>query len=185
MPDASLHIASPVTKLATSGIALTVAVGVSALLLFGLEPEGWKLAARWTAWAACAFFLLLFLVPLTRGLPSSLPMRGLLFAFVAAHVVHLAFLAVNVKQSKLELDVASWVVGGLAYALVIASPLIDADRRPRVWTIGLWYVWLVFTLTFAQRLSMPGREVAGAVGTTVMLAAAATWLLLFIRRRHG
>lgn len=170
---------SVLLRMATVGAVATALAGALALLLAGTQGIGWQLAARWTAWASCGFFLLVFLEPWVRRATGAPPLRALGLAFVAAHVVHFFTLAIYVQLSRQVPALSAMVIGAVAYVLIVIAPFLQLQAWPRLFTAGLWYVWLVFALTFAERLTMPGRETTGLVGVAVLLLAA------LLRLAHG
>jgi methionine sulfoxide reductase heme-binding subunit len=157
----------------TLGTLACVAAGAAALAATG---GSWQIAARWTAWASCTLFVGFFLYPAVEAIAPSAARRfgraASLHAFVAAHVVHLFTLLTYVALSGHQHPPSAWIMGGLAYACVLAAVLVDERQWPRAYSAGLWFVWLIFLLTFAERLGMAGREATGTIGVAVMLTAA-------------
>jgi len=157
------------------GLACAVAsVAAAAAVAGGLAAgddaaEGWQLAARYTARLAFPIFLAAFVAGpwhrLRPGAASRWLLRhrraaGLAFATVfAAHLVSLV--TFNVLERTLP-DPPTLVVGGgaLVVAALMAATSNDAavrrlgaTRWRRLHTVGMWWLWLVFTITYGGRLA--------------------------------
>ena len=86
---------------------------------------------------------------------------------------------------------ASLIPGGLAYLFIFAMALTSNDAAMRAlgknWkrlhTVGIHYIWLIFTLAYAGRIFEPGTRVEGLIA--VPLALAALGLRIASRRRKA
>jgi hypothetical protein len=78
--------------------------------------------------------------------------------FAMVHAIHWCLLAVAVQKSGFELDPVRVAGGILAYALVVGMPLLvhfnvlHTNILVRVQAFYLFWVWLVFFLTYVTRL---------------------------------
>ena len=176
--------------LALAAIAVGFAVGSNPI-------EQWQLAARWTARVGFPVFLITYsasslakLWPsgLTRGLWQNRRWWGL--GFAASHTIHLYALVTYLRMSAETRTLASLIPGGLAYGFIFAMALTSNDAAMRAlgknWkrlhTVGIHYIWLIFTLAYAGRLLKPETRAEALVA--VPLALAALGLRIAARRRH-
>ena len=151
-----------------------------------LPVDGWELAARWTARVGFPLFLLVYLASsLTRLWPGGwrrTMLRDRRFwglGFAACHTVHLFALAVFLKLGDETRPLAAIIPGALAYALLyaMAATSTDAAMRKlgrnwkRLHSVGIHYLWLIFTLTYAVRTLDPETQIEGVVGTALALGA--------------
>lgn len=167
------------------GALLAVAAG----LVSGADAaERAALAARWTARAALPLFLIAFLAStlmrrwpaaITRALRKRRRQWGLGFAL--AHTIHLAALAVNVIVYAPGRTWQSLIGGGLAYVMIFVMAFTSTDgwqrQLGRWWrrlhTVGIYYIWLIFTASYAGRAfgDEPEKRVVGVVFGTILIAA--------------
>jgi DMSO/TMAO reductase YedYZ heme-binding membrane subunit len=162
--------------------------------------EGALLAARWTARAALPLFLVAYLAsslrtlwpgPLTNALVRRRRQWGL--AFALAHFIHFTALALNIWVFGPSRDAETLVGGGLAYGFIGLMALTSNDAAVRamgVWwrrlhRVGIHYVWLIFTISYASRIVNPDASyhLMGWVGTPVMLGALALRVMAWRKRR--
>jgi len=178
-----------------AGLVTGFVVIGTVLAMHGQDREGWLLAARYTARTSALWFLLAFGIgPLARRLrsPPILALlrerRGLGLGFAAAHGVHFMALVMALRAG-VERPAVVLVVGGLAYAFVLAMALTSNDRAvawlgPRRWRVlhgvGIHVIWLVFTLSYLGRVLQP--PVAAVHAVLFGLFVAAMGLRLAARR---
>ena len=151
-----------------------------------LPVDGWELAARWTARVGFPLFLLVYLASsLVRLWPGGwrrTVLRDRRFwglGFAACHTVHLFALAVFLKLGDETRPIAALIPGALAYALLyaMAATSTDAAMRKlgrnwkRLHSLGIHYLWLIFTLAYAVRILDVETRVEGVIGTALALAA--------------
>ena len=164
------------------------------LLEAPLTPDLIHLALRVTARVSLAFFLAaysasslraLFPNPTTRWLVENRRYLGLAFAF--SHTIHLVWIVALVTLTTEEPPLLTWVVGGLGYVFLYAMAATSTDaavawlgpaRWRRLHTIGIHYLWFVFTAT---TLPDAPREPSAAVQAFLLLGALA--LRIASRRR--
>ncbi|MBL8652261.1 MAG: hypothetical protein JNL35_17880 [Sphingopyxis sp.] len=175
-----------------------VAVGAALLAGQGASQQA-LLAARWTARTAAPVFLIAYLAsslwrlrrgPLTTALLKRRRQWGL--GFVLAHSIHLAALLVNIVAFRPR-PVSTLVGGGLAYVLIYLMALTSNDASQRLlgrwwkWLhrIGIHYIWLIFTISYASRAfhADPTYHVEGRLLAPLFLAALAA--RLYARRKPG
>jgi methionine sulfoxide reductase heme-binding subunit len=159
-----------------SGLLLAVgtAVGVSiiagALLAEGSGVEGWHRATQLTARFSAFVFLTAFLArPLSRIIASPATVtllrerRGVGLGFAGAHTVHLAAILIYFAKGGIVPPIFVPILGGIGYALIWAMAATSNDRAVRAlgrnWkrlhTVGIYYVWMIFLLTYLGRLKAP------------------------------
>ena len=121
-----------------------------------------------TARVAAAYFLLAFsasalarLMPRARVLVANRRYLGLAFALV--HGVHGLLVVAWAQTPEAALEPATLIGGGLAYGLaaVMALTSNNASQRllgawwKRLHTVGTYWLWFVFALTFSGRAFEP------------------------------
>ena len=130
---------------------------------YGLGEEGVRVVLRATARTSVALFLAAFLAsslrrlirtPLTAWLLRNRRQLGVSFA--VSHFVH-GWAIVSLLRMGFDADTLTLWVGGLAYVIIAAMTATSFDRTtawigPRAWrrlhTGGIWYLWVVFALTY-------------------------------------
>ncbi|WP_162814924.1 hypothetical protein [Erythrobacter aureus] len=148
--------------------------------------EDWQLAARWTARVGLPIFLLVYSAStLVRLLPSK-STKALLrdrrwwgLGFAASHTIHLYALTMVFVVGPDSRSPVSLIPGGLAYAMIyvmaVTSNAYSMRKLGRSWkrlhTLGMHYIWLVYTASYAGRIFQPEKQVEGLVGTSLLVAA--------------
>jgi methionine sulfoxide reductase heme-binding subunit len=168
------------------------------LLVGDASADQALLAARWTARAALPVFLVAYLASsllrlwpseLTKALVKRRRQWGLGFAL--AHTIHLVALAINVLVFGPSREPETLVGGGLAYMLILLMALTSNNwsvkqlgkNWKRLHVVGIHYIWLIFTISYAARLADPDKFVTGAVFTPLMLGALGLRLYARFRQR--
>jgi len=171
-------------------LLLGILAGLGALWL-GLQTgtdaaDQWGRAARWTARIGLPIFLVAYLASalgrlwpgnLTRTIWQQRRWWGL--AFAACHTIHLYALVRAIDASGEVRTIASLIPGGSAYVIIFLMALTSNDAAVRMlgrnWkrlhTIGIHYIWLIFTLAYAGRLFDPAKLAEGVYGVTLALSA--------------
>lgn len=194
--------ASPASarRLRSLTLPLCAGAGIAAAALVALaltagpdSVEGWRLAARHTARLAFLCFLPVYVAsawqrlapgPASRWLMRN--RRSLGLAFATVHTVHLAALAEFNLLAGRRPDAATLVVGGGAYAALLAMVLTSNDaavrrlgarRWKRLHSVGIHWLWFVFAVSYA------GRVAAGKLGFAPLLGLALAGLGLRIAAR--
>lgn len=184
--------------------ASLLACAAFALLLHGSGIEGLQALARYTGRAGLLWFALVFsispwlrLAPGERARAAMRSRRRLGLAFGVHHFVHLAVLLAYLAASGQELDpgrAAGGMAGYVAIALMMATSTDAAVKRlgaanwRRLHRTGLWYLWIVFLLTYLPRLAgevpAAGGGPAQFVPCVLLLAAiAGLRIAAFVRAR--
>lgn len=178
------------------GIVTGLAAVLAGLWTGADAADQWSRAARWTARVGLPIFLITYLAsslvrlwprPTTRAIAQSRRWWGL--GFAACHTVHLYALIRALEASGEQRTLASLIPGGTAYLVIAAMTLTSNDAAMRAlgrnWkrlhTLGIHYIWLIFTLAYAGRLSDPARLPEAIYGVALCLAALA--IRLMARRR--
>jgi DMSO/TMAO reductase YedYZ heme-binding membrane subunit len=140
------------------------------------EVEGVRMVIRLTARTSLLLFCLAFSAAAlarlwanawTRWLRRNRRYLGLTFA--ASHGLHAiaigAFAAMDPVSYTAATSLASYVFGGIGYAVIVAMAATSFDRTaaaigPRAWRMlhltGSYYLWLQFTASFGMRIpAMP------------------------------
>jgi DMSO/TMAO reductase YedYZ heme-binding membrane subunit len=148
--------------------------------------DAWGRAARWTARVGLPLFLIAYsasslgrLWPnrLTRAVWRDRRWWGL--GFAASHAVHLYALVMALEASGEQRTVASLVPGGIAYLFILLMALTSNDAAMRMlgrnWkrlhSLGIHYIWLVYTLAYAGRLFDAETRPEAIYGVSLSLAA--------------
>jgi len=158
----------PIVGWAAVAIAAMVAV---ILGVAGSGEEGIRVVIRATARTSATFFTAAFVASsLRRAWPGSVSRwlmtnrRHLGVSFAVSHLAHfLAILALaGWSFSKMAVDAGpvAGIFGGVAYLFVVAMAATSFDRTaawvgPERWkrlhTVGAYYIWAIFFLSFAPR----------------------------------
>jgi DMSO/TMAO reductase YedYZ heme-binding membrane subunit len=167
--------------------ALAGASGGIPTAIDGTTEAGLGMALRWTARASLVFFLLAFTASSVNRLwPGGLGKwllrnrRELGLSFALLHFTHAGFIAARVIVHSDNFwgsrSVASLVPGTFAYLLLLAMT-ITSFARPRKWLgrarwnvlhkVGVYALWLIFTLAYAKGVS---DEPAKAAGVAFLIA---------------
>jgi DMSO/TMAO reductase YedYZ heme-binding membrane subunit len=164
--------------------ALALAALAAGILLGRDHADQWLLAARYTARASFAVFIIVYsassLLRLWPGDWTKLLVRrrrqwGLGFAL--AHTIHLGALAYyNIVILNMP-GLQSLLGGGLAYALMFLMALTSNDvsmRTMGIWwkrlhTTGIHWIWFIFAFSYFGRL-FDERWLQGAVLLPISLA---------------
>ncbi|WP_088307981.1 hypothetical protein [Novosphingobium sp. B 225] len=173
-------------------LALGILLGFGALWAGLHSPveavEQWRLAARWTARVGFPLFIItysasslgrLWYGDFTRELWRNRRWWGL--GFAAAHTVHLYALLTFLKVSGETRPLPLLLVAGTGYALMFAMALTSnaAAMRAlgrnwrRLHTLGIHWLWGIFTVSYAGRIFEPETMTTGLIATLFTLGALA------------
>jgi len=140
------------------------------------EVEGVRMVIRFTARSSLLLFCLAFgAAALARLWPNSRTRwlrrnrRYLGLSFAASHAIHavaiVAFARMDPAGFAQATSLASYVFGGIGYAMIIAMSATSLDRTaaligPRAWRalhlVGGYYLWFQFMVSFGKRVpAMP------------------------------
>jgi DMSO/TMAO reductase YedYZ heme-binding membrane subunit len=178
-----------------AGLFAGLAAVAAAFVAGGSNADIALHAARWTARTALPLFLVAYLASSLLRLWPGTASRALMrrrrqwgLGFALAHTIHLVALAINVQVFGPSRAPETLIGGGLAYVLILLMALTSNDwsmqKLGRNWKrlhrLGVHYIWLIFTISYAGRLGDP--EI-GAVFTPIMLGALALRLYARFGRR--
>ncbi len=164
--------------------ALTICAGSA--LAPGSFEERLSMATRLTArWSALWFLAVFVARPLHQafgGFWTALTRqrRYVGLGFAAAHTIHgIAFTWLLVSTSVTR-SLLVYIGGGLGYVLMFAMAATSSDAAMRTlgrnWkrlhTIGIWWLWFVFTFSYFNRIARSETRLLGAVMTALFVAAA-------------
>ena len=147
------------------------AIGATLVALFGYgmgatPEERWLLAARYTARLAFPIFVVVFVASSWNRLAPSRVSRFLVqrrralgLAFATAHTIHLGALVTRNAVAGERPDAITLLAGGGAYLVMFAMALSSNDAAVRLlgrnWLrlhkVGIYWLWFVFTVSYAKR----------------------------------
>ena len=152
---------------------------IAASVAFGTGIEGLQAVTRYTGRAGLFLFGFVFaLAPWRRLWPSPFvnaafrERRHFGLAFGAHHTVHLALLASYLARSGAPVHLSRIAAGALAYLALFVMMATSTDSAVR--RIGaarwrtlhrtcLWYLWLVFVLTYVPRILGTAQNAGGGM----------------------
>ncbi|MEH2487877.1 hypothetical protein [Bradyrhizobium sp. AZCC 2230] len=159
--------------------ALTLSLIVLSLWIASMrqfEVEGVRMVIRFTARSSLLLFCLAFgAAALARLWPNAWTRwqrrnrRYLGLSFAASHAIHAVAIVVFAKMDPAGFaeatSPASYIFGGIGYAVIIAMSATSFDRTaaligPRAWRalhlVGGYYLWFQFMVSFGKRVpAMP------------------------------
>jgi len=159
---------------------LWVGIGLEALVLLaaawesgGVAGPFFQAAARLSGRVSLLFFALLLvyatLRPTFERSVETFEVKYRLYRdFAVVHVIHWCLLAASVWIKGFELVPVRLAGGALAYALVVGMPLVvkhgwvEGKALRRLQNFYLFWVWLVFLLTYVTRLRGQTPDVSGS-----------------------
>ncbi|WP_426419824.1 hypothetical protein [Bradyrhizobium genosp. A] len=138
------------------------------------EVEGVRMVIRFTARSSLLLFCLAFgAAALARLWPNAWTRwqrrnrRYLGLSFAASHAIHAVAIIVFAKMDPAGFaeatSPASYIFGGIGYAVIIAMSATSFDRAaaligPRAWRalhlVGGYYLWFQFMVSFGMRVPM-------------------------------
>lgn len=144
---------------------LLVGIMAEGLLLLGCyfaypEPgEAFRHAARYSGRLSLLLFLVAFGVFAVsrwkRDTATPPTLHHLVIVFAVLHFIHLGFVAMNVRLNAIELVPYKLAGGALAYALVLAYPIMIHRVKARSFLHPFYfnYVGVVMAITYVERLN--------------------------------
>ena len=142
------------------------------------EVEGVRMVIRFTARSSLLLFCLAFsAAALARLWPNAWTRwqrrnrRYLGLSFAVSHAIHAVAIVVFARMDPAAFaeatSPASYIFGGIGYAMIIAMSATSFDRAaaligPRVWRalhlVGGYYLWFQFMVSFGKRVpAMPAH----------------------------
>jgi hypothetical protein len=165
-----------------AAVVLLMVAGI--LGVEGVTEAGVRASVRATARSSGLIFLLPFLASTLRRQWVSPPTAWLLrnrrylgVSFAVSHLVHLGTIVALFAVADPVVQPAGVAGGVLAYAFVAAMVATSTDRTAawlgsarwrRLHTTGLYYLWFLFTLTYARRA---GADPISALYTALFVVA--------------
>jgi len=166
------------------------------------EVEGVRMVIRFTARSSLLLFCLAFsAASLARLWPNAWTRwqrrnrRYLGLSFAVSHAIHAVAIVVFTRMDPAGFaeatSPASYIFGGIGYAMIIAMSATSFDRTaaligPRAWRtlhlVGGYYLWFQFMVSFGKRVpAMP----AYAAFLIPLLAVMALRMIAMARRPRG
>ncbi len=169
-------------------VAVLLSIGAVGLaLIVGDDSlEQARLAARWTARVGFPVFILTYSASsLVRLWPQDIWKTLLRFrrqwglGFALTHSVHLVALSLYNSLAQSVPTLVTLAGGGGAYVILYAMALTSNNESMRalgVWwkrlhTLGIHWLWFIFTFSYAGRLFDPERMTQGLILFPICLAA--------------
>jgi DMSO/TMAO reductase YedYZ heme-binding membrane subunit len=170
-------------------LSLLVLVWSLAVLWVAPDPvQGVRMVIRLTARTSLVFFLVAFLASASaRQWPSPrtrwllLHRRAFGLAFAVSHATHLAailaFARMDAAGFAQQTSIGNYVSGGLGYVFIVllaatswdgAVQWLGARRWRLLHTVGVYYIWISFMVTFGKRIPVSPAYVLPVV---VLVAA--------------
>lgn len=173
--------------------ALTLSLTTLSLWIASMrqfEVEGVRMVIRFTARSSLLLFCLAFsAAALARLWPNGWTRwqrrnrRYLGLSFAASHTIHaiaiIAFARMDPAGFAEATSPASYLFGGIGYAVIIAMSATSFDRAaalvgPRAWRMlhlaGSYYLWLQFMVSFGKRVPAMPLYAAFLVPLLIVLA---------------
>ena len=168
MPERGRALAEHPYLFVAASLALCA---VAAVAGYGTGIEGLQAVTRYTGRAGLLWFSIIFLLAAShrfRGGAATRDALRITVAFGIHHTVHLALLLAYVWGSASGLDVSRAAGGMLGYVLLFAMMATSRSaedagpfRYRALHELGLWYLWVVFALTYVPRLAGKLPNVGG------------------------
>lgn len=167
------------------------------------EIEGVRMVIRFTARSSLLLFCLAFsAAALARLWPSAWTCwqrrnrRYLGLSFAASHAIHavaiVAFAKADPAGFAEATSAASYIFGGIGYAVIIAMSATSFDRSaaligPRAWRalhlVGGYYLWFQFMVSFGKRVPAMPLYAAFLVPLLAVMALRLIAMAAHARRR--
>ncbi len=142
-------------KLLLIGVALEFLILIGCYLLHPEWEETFQYAARYSGRLSAVVFLYTFYsyamtFPLVLG--KNLKVRHFIKLFAVLHVIHFAFLALNIYLNDIQLVPVKLLGGALAYLMIVVAPFILHRLKRPFQLLYFYYVALVMTITYVARV---------------------------------
>ncbi|MXO74011.1 hypothetical protein GRI40_02095 [Altererythrobacter aerius] len=117
--------------------------------------------------------------------------RWIGLGFAISHTVHLVALVMALRLAGQMPEPVTVIGGGFAYVLLYAMAFTStgtAQRRLGKWwkrlhRFGIYYLWLIFVLSYLGRAFDPERRWIGVIFGSIALAAAGLRLTAWVKSR--
>ena len=157
-------------------ILITIALSFGAIYLgfhHGESTEtALQLASRWTARISVGFYVLFFILSHETE-NRAVFANAILQQCLLAHIIH-AFVFISYFVYTKQFPSPLLITAGLpAYAalMYLAKTRIPVGTLPALRIGMIYYIWLIFTLTYLLRLPESETLTTGIVGIAIMLSA--------------
>jgi sulfoxide reductase heme-binding subunit YedZ len=157
----------------TGWCSLALLAMMAAALAWSPDVEGIRMAVRATARSSLILFLLAYGASAANALWPADATRWMLarrrqwgWLFMISHTLHaaalVAFMVAAPDVFYARVPMATWITGGLAYAVIWSMGITSFDRTagwlgPKAWrllhTWGGHYIWLSFLLANGKRIA--------------------------------
>lgn len=187
-------------------VAIALILGITVEAMTAVAPaDGVRGIIRMTARISFALFALAFTASsswhfwpnaLTRWQMRS--RRHLAVAFALSQTVYVIALFSLSRIAPVELaaetDVATWIIGGLAFLFTILMALTSFESAiqlvsPRAWsalhTIGWYYIWLIFASYYFSRAAILPAYIPAAALVALILVLRLAARVSKTRARHA
>lgn len=137
-------------------LLLELLIAVLAILNYDFDLSGLRTTTRFSGRLSLLIFSLIFiLLPYHRHKLSTLLSEKFFLIFAIAHGIHLVeLISYNVLSGGKFIPIR--VAGGaLAYAFIFIMPLLDrivVSKRVWIENLYLFYIWLIFFMTYLPRV---------------------------------
>ncbi len=166
-----------------------LACALAAWAGYGAGMEGLHAVTRYTGRAGLWWFAVIFVLAARHRFVDAVQARDglrILLGFGVHHTVHLALLLAYLRASGHPLNVSRAAGGMFGYVLLFAMMASASESaRKRLGAVrwrtlhqaSLWYLWIVFVLTYLPRLlgklpDVGGGPVEFAAGMSLLVALA-------------
>ncbi len=160
-------------------------IAALAIARYDFDISGLQATTRFSGRLSLVIFSLIFiLLPYHRNKLSTLLSDKFFLIFAIAHGIHLAELISYITLTGGKLIPIRVAGGALAYAYIFIMPVVitkvSAGKQLLVENIYLFYIWLIFFMTYLPRVQGKLPTVGGSYAEFVILL---TWvcILLIIR----
>lgn len=168
-------------------IAASIFILLASILIFyvGIDEKSTRTVLRFTSLTSAIPFLLVFMskpfsyIQKTQEFSkwTQYNRRYLWLIFTASHLIHIYAIFVFFQLQVKEISGYIWWAGGIAYVIILifatielVSPnLFDEATLTKfrflklIYTSGIWYVWLIFLLTYVGTASSLSAVAKGRI----------------------
>jgi hypothetical protein len=173
--------------------ASNLGVALATIAVLGWNATGAHAAARNTARFSCLWFVVAFAAPGLARLMHSLPDAAqLVYAFVAAHLMHFAVVAALIASFEtahlVQKPGQSAAILLIGFSMVVGAGLTARPGGSRVYTAvhraTLYVLFLIFVLAFAHNSVKPLRLMAVPLGLSFLLRLSSGWTFYTARVKN-
>lgn len=149
-------------------------IAVLAITGYDFDISGLQATTRFSGRLSLAIFSLIFIfLPYHRNKLSTVLSDKFFLIFAIAHGIHLAELFSYITLSGGKLIPIRLAGGALAYAFIFIMPFligkVSLGKQRMVESIYLFYIWLIFFMTYLPRIQGKLPQVGGSYPEFVIL----------------